>query len=365
MPEPKIVIATVLAGFAGLALLLGIGQFRSTGDIDAAPLGQPAVVAESAAAQEGAPQRLAVSEPGATASVQEVPAGNNVSPIAPAAEAPRALPVGVLEGLPVGQSSSPVVALEATAARPAEPPPPDTTVRLAFALGTEDIPGIQGKSINTPIVGDTAQAFIESYVGQPVQARSVGAPMKRADLPKPKPATKAPVKEVWADPARGPAEAPVEEARAEPLQAPVPQPARAPTNVVEYLSTPTRSSDWIKVFIRDFYLSESALDEAAIRTIYSNEVAYFGKSTSLEKVAREKAQYYHEWPHRHYELVPGSIDIEWKSAEVADISFTYDYKVSAPRKKPSSGRGRAHLTLDLRGSKGLIVREDGEVIAHN
>jgi hypothetical protein len=363
MPSPKIVVATVLAGFAGLAALFVIGRLASTGDIDAAALGQraPAVVTQSQATEQ--PQRLAVGVPGATAAVHDVPV--SISPIVSGAEAPRALPVGAVEQLPFDQFASSVGALEGTSARAAEPPPPDTTVRLAFALGTEDIPGTQGTSINSPIVGDTAQAFIESYVGQPVPARSVGGAMKRIDLPTPKPAIKPPVKEVWADPARAPAETPIKEARAEPPQVPPPQAARAPTNVVEYLSTPTRTSEWVRVFIEDFYLSDAALDESAIRTIYSSEVDYFGKNTSLDKVAHEKAGYYREWPMRHYELVPGSIDIRWKSAEVADISFTYDYRVAAPKKKHSSGRGRAHLTLDLRGSKGLIVREDGEVIAHN
>ncbi len=350
MPTPKMVLATALAGLAGLALLFGVAHLISTGVIDAEMFGQraPAVVAESHATKQAAPQQLAV---------HDVPVGLQMSPVATATEAPPALPAGVVEGLPVGQSASPVVALEGTATRPTEQPPPDSTVRLAFALGTEDIPGTQGTSINAPIVGGSAQAFIESYVGQPV---------KRVDLPKPKPTTKAPVKEVWVEPVGAPAKTPVQEARAEPLEAPAPQAARAPTNVVEYLQTPTRSSDWIRVFIKDFYLSDTTLDESAIRTIYSDYVDYFGESkTSLEKVAREKADYYRHWPTRHYALVPGSIAIKWRTPEIADISFTYDFKVSAPKKKTSSGRGRAHLTLDLRGNTGRIVREDGEVLAHN
>jgi Pentapeptide repeats (8 copies) len=368
MPTPKMVLATALAGLAGLALLFGIGHLLSTGVIDAGMFGQraPGVVAQSHAIEQGAPQRLAVGEPGAATAVHDVPVGLQTSPVATAVEAPPALPAGVVEGLPVGQSASPVVALEGAAARPTEQPPPDTTVRLAFALGTEDIPGTKGTSINAPVGGDTAQAYIESYVGQPVKARSVDAPMKRVDLPKPKPATKTPVKEVWVEPAGAPATTPVQEARAEPLEAPAPQVAHAPTNVVEYLQTPTRSTDWIMVFIKDFYLSDTTLDESAIRTVYSDYVDYFGESkTSLEKVAREKADYYRHWPTRHYALVPGSIAIKWRTPEIADISFTYDFKVSAPQKKTSSGRGRAHLTLDLRGSTGRIVREDGEVLAHN
>ena len=117
------------------------------------------------------------------------------------------------------------------------------------------------------------------------------------------------------------------------------------TSIVAYLSVPNKSSEWIKQFIKTFYLSGEALNDADIRRIYSQEIDYFGKPTSIDKLARETAQYYRDWPQRHYELVPGSIDIKWKSDQVADVSFSYDYKVSAPKKrKASKGRGRAHLT---------------------
>ena len=82
----------------------------------------------------------------------------------------------------------------------------------------------------------------------------------------------------------------------------------------------------------------------------------------LREVARAKQRYYRIWPKRHYELVPGSIVIKWKSDTVAEAIFLYRYAVSAPDQRSQNGRGRAHVTLDLGGPAGLIVREDGELL---
>ena len=228
----------------------------------------------------------------------------------------------------------------------------DNPVRLAFASRADDEASGPEKSVGAPIVGSDAQAYIESYLGQPVAARSRNDTMERTHLPTP---------EALAKPTKL-AKLPAPEATPE-----TPHALDATTSVVDYLSMPDKSSDWIEVFIKSFYLSGEALDEADLRRIYSHEVDYFGaRKMTLDKVAREKARYYRDWPRRHYDLVPGSISIEWKSTQVADVSFTYDYTVSAPNKKRSSkGRGRGHLTFDLRGHAGLIVREDGEVISQN
>ena len=60
-----------------------------------------------------------------------------------------------------------------------------------------------------------------------------------------------------------------------------------------------------------------------------------------------------------------SIAIDWKSDNIADVTFLYDFEVSSPKKGTALGRGRAHLTMDLSRTSGLIVREDGEVIGNN
>ncbi|HEX9881270.1 MAG TPA: pentapeptide repeat-containing protein [Hyphomicrobium sp.] len=295
------------------------------------------------------PQRLTVTEAEAPVAVEEVgrTSAARIEEERPRGLATEAIPVTAApEGLSLdGVSGTQALAVEDLATQGADRAG-DPLVRLAFAMHPDDGKGGPQDSKVAPVAGGSAQAPIESYVGQPVAAGRVQDTMKRIDLPKPTTLAKA--------------HAP-DDGVPEALQA-----ARAPTSVVDYLSMPNKSSDWIRVFIKDFYLSGKALDDGDLRRIYSREVDYFGQGkTSLDKVAREKAQYYRLWPSRHYELVPGSLDIAWKSTEVADVSFTYQYKVSAPNAKTSKGRGRAHLTLDLRGHTGLIVREDGEVIAHN
>ena len=255
----------------------------------------------------------------------------------------RAVPAPAVTAVPEGMDGTDQLSKPADQAA-------DDHVRLAFASRADDEASVPEKSVGAPIVGSGAQAYIESYLGQPVAARSRNDTMERTDLPTPGSLAKPTAL----------AKAPAPEATPE-----TPQALDATTSVVDYLSMPDKSSDWIKVFIKSFYLSGEALDEADLRRIYSHEVDYFGaRKTTLDKVAREKARYYRDWPRRHYDLVPGSISIEWKSTQVADVSFTYDYTVFDPKKKKSSkGRGRAHLTFDLRGRTGRIVREDGEVIA--
>jgi hypothetical protein len=305
----------------------------------------PAEVAEPAAvedidradAQESAPP-VEVQHPGAVAT--------DVVPVAPPSS--KETPVEGVAGIEVQRPVEPSAKAEDVPVKDAGGSA-DAMVRLAFATRSDDKPKAPEVGTGVQAHDGADEAPIQSYVGQPAKPRKVEDSVQPTELPKPTTLAKAPVPELKPD-----------------TPEVSPQVQGAPTSVLEYLSFPKKSSDWIKVFIKDFYLSEDALPDADVRRIYSREVDYFGKhKTSIDEVAREKAEYYRQWPKRHYELVPGSIDIAWKSPDVADISFTYRYKVSAPKRKTSIGRGRAHLTLDLSGHAGLIVREDGEVIAHN
>lgn len=242
-------------------------------------------------------------------------------------------------------------------------------------------------------VGDGAKAFLETYVGETAEPLSVEETMPRTDLPlpeAPQAARSAPTAAV--DPTAAPApaaaaasgdvpapagpeapqrksvEAPAvsDEAATELARAALPEPEPVPRTLQGYLSLPDKTSDWVRVFIKDFYLSGEELDETDLRRIYSETVEYFGKrGVSLEKVSREKAGYYRDWPERHYALVPGSIAIDWKSDKIADITFLYDFRVASPKKGAHKGRGRARLRMDLGRTSGVIVREDGEVIQGN
>jgi Pentapeptide repeats (8 copies) len=232
-------------------------------------------------------------------------------------------------------------------------------------------------------VGDGAKAFLESYVGDTAQPQSVEETMPRTDLPLPEAPqaarSGAPVEErvtelapaeaAEPEPPQRKSVAPAavsDEATTELARATLPDPEPIPRTLEGYLSLPDKTSDWIKVFIKDFYLSGEELDETDLRRIYSETVEYFGKrKVSLKKVSDEKASYYRDWPERRYALIPGSIAIKWKSDTIADITFLYDFKVASPKKGTHKGRGRARLRMDLGRTSGVIVREDGEVIRSN
>lgn len=340
--EPRLAL---IVGLAGLVILFSVESLLAPKNIDAATLNENPPIA--APAPQEAPQRMAVSETGAATAVRDIRAGTEASPAGvrevPVPVEAKELPIGAIERAPVRDPGSPVLALDDLAQKSAEHPI-DETIRLAFVLGAKDIqdvPGVLRTSPERPDAASASRALIEPLADRPVEVRSLLDTMKRIDLPKPTEVAKA---------------TPVEE-----KQAP-----RTPASVVDYLSTPQSTSDWVEIFIRDFYLSESALDESQIRRIYSDPVDYFGQNKKdLAHVAREKARYYRLWPKRHYDLIPGSIAIQWKSANVADVTFMYHYKVSASNRKSQTGRGRAHVTLDLAGPAGLIVREDGELIGRN
>jgi hypothetical protein len=139
---------------------------------------------------------------------------------------------------------------------------------------------------------------------------------------------------------------------------------KPPATVIEYMQEPVHSTEWVTTLIKKFYLSSAPLSPAEIKALYAEPLEhYFGeKGVSLDRVAQEKADYYKEWPKRSYKLVPGSLKVDWVSEGVAEVSFLYDFTVSAPDKEPNKGRGRANLTLDITEAPGRITREDGEVL---
>jgi Pentapeptide repeats (8 copies) len=227
----------------------------------------------------------------------------------------------------------------------------DRDVRMTFALGADEPAREPVKPAAAPsVVSHEEQAVIGSEETDEAQgSRPHGAveTKQSSDLASPQLAARTPTP----PPAMAQSEG---------------QPQERPGTIGGALGAPEKSSNWIELFVRDVYLSGVRLEEPEIRRFYSKKVDYFGqRKVSLDKVAREKARYYSSWPKRHYDLVPGSISIDWQSDQVADVTFLYDFEVASPQKGATSGRGRARLTLDLGGVSGLIVREDGEVISSN
>ena len=358
--EPRLAL---MIGLAGLLVLAGVESLLAPRRIDAAALSGEAPAVAPMPVPAEPPQRMAVGEGGTPAPISAIRTPAEApSPDAAKSAPAEELPLPAVERAEVKAPGSSALAVEDLARKSAQTAT-DESVRLAFAQGTQDVQD-DGVLRAPAQPGGASASPVEPLAGPTSEVRSVLEPMPRIDLPKP-PQVPRPTQAV--KPTLAPATPvppkPTQVAKAAPQEATPAHAPGSPASVIAYLSTPQRTSDWVEVFIRDFYLSESALDEAQIRRIYSDPVDYFGQhKLDLGEVARAKQRYYRLWPKRHYELLPGSIAIKWKSDTVAEATFLYRYAVSAPKQRSQNGRGRAHVTLDLGGPAGMIVREDGELL---
>ncbi len=390
--EPKFAAIAAIIGLVGLATAYGIEHALSPKDIDAATLNENVPLSAQDQLQEAeAPQVLEVGESKRATSIEDVHGGARVSPVAPAEDhlsllKPKDDPIGAVKPIAIKGAPASALPMQELPMQRADRPM-EEGARVALALPTKDVPGEAVKSIND--AHDEmrlAQGFLKPAPERPVEMRSHGEIMTPAETSDPlSPLISSPEQAKASAPAPSPAKKKTPAASgAAKTDTPAPaaanklsfageglntlQAPRKPRTVIEYLSAPQHSPEWIETFIRDFYLKAPALDEDQIHKIYSDPVAdYFGtENVSLADIAREKADYYREWPKRHYELVPGSVSVKWSSDKIADVTFLYDFRVSAPKtNKLSAGRGRARLTLDLTGPAGRITREDGEVLDGN
>ena len=99
-----------------------------------------------------------------------------------------------------------------------------------------------------------------------------------------------------------------------------------------------------------------------VLSVYAAKVDYFGSPTPATEVARQKAAYYAQWPIRSYALIPGSLAVKWKSADRAEVVFSYRYRV-ASRKAHTAGRGKAILEIDFSQRPARIAKEDGKLLS--
>jgi hypothetical protein len=138
----------------------------------------------------------------------------------------------------------------------------------------------------------------------------------------------------------------------------------APATAVPPPSTRPVSREAVQKFVVDFYLSNEDLTGEQIDAIYAPTVQYFGTATNRRAVVREKLAYYRRWPERRFTLDPDTLKITTAQTgpRVVDISFDYEFDVRSAERM-SAGRGSARLTLDLSGSEGQIIREEGRVTA--
>ena len=143
---------------------------------------------------------------------------------------------------------------------------------------------------------------------------------------------------------------------------PLPRAGAPDDPLLAYLTAPERSDRWIGGLVERFYLSGMALNGPRVLSVYAAKVDYFGLPTPATEVARQKASYYARWPRRSYALIPGSFAVKWKTADRAEVVFSYRYRVAA-RKAHTAGRGRAILEIDFSQRAARIAKEDGKLLS--
>ena len=117
-------------------------------------------------------------------------------------------------------------------------------------------------------------------------------------------------------------------------------------------------------FVSDFYLSGDNVSPDVLRGIYARKVNYFGKpGTSLDRIVKDKLNYYRRWPAREFTLRPGTLAIRplRTDGRMYELTFMYDFKVASATKH-SGGTGYSRLQIDLAEGHGKIVRESGKVV---
>jgi hypothetical protein len=98
-----------------------------------------------------------------------------------------------------------------------------------------------------------------------------------------------------------------------------------------------------------------------VASLYGRTVVYYGRTLSQAGVYRDKLGVVRRWPHRRYEVVPGSVA---KSCDAVKdhcrVSLILAWEVAATgQRRPSHGRSSVVLTLSRQDGTLKIVRESG------
>src|SRR6476661_4250910 len=77
-------------------------------------------------------------------------------------------------------------------------------------------------------------------------------------------------------------------------------------------SVPQRTRDWAQKQVENFvdvWSRDEGVTMTAVERLYAPRVIYYGKNMSREAILADKRAYIAHWPHRRYEIVPGSVDV--------------------------------------------------------
>lgn len=115
-------------------------------------------------------------------------------------------------------------------------------------------------------------------------------------------------------------------------------------------------------FIELDYLGTGTENHVTSPTLFAPVIDYYGKSgVTRDEMMRDRLAYYERWPIRSYVLLPGTMRIFERSADVIDVSFDYRFEVASARKQVG-GIGRTELRIRLEDGGFTILKEGGKVL---
>lgn len=105
-------------------------------------------------------------------------------------------------------------------------------------------------------------------------------------------------------------------------------------------------------------------DVAVMRLVglFSQTVAFYGKTVSRADILSEKRNFAERWPLRQYAVVPGTVFASC-AADLCTVSANVEWDARSPaRGAVSRGLAFHQLTLRLRGGTFVVIGEDGRVL---
>jgi hypothetical protein len=122
------------------------------------------------------------------------------------------------------------------------------------------------------------------------------------------------------------------------------------------------AEDALLRFVVFDYLGHGKVNYETPAAIFADKVEYYGKELPREAVTADHAGYYRKWPERKYQVMGDTVRLDVKTADTADVTFTYAFSV-ADGKRTVSGVGETQLTVQLVQGRFEIVRENGRVLS--
>lgn len=107
----------------------------------------------------------------------------------------------------------------------------------------------------------------------------------------------------------------------------------------------------------DTWSRDEGVTRAAVERLYAPRAVYYGKNMSREAIYADKRAYIARWPHRHYEIAPGSAKVTCVGGNRVCRATAVMLWTRADRNgRKVSGASRLAFVV-TRASAGKIVRE--------